>query len=189
VPVIWFLDGGAHRGESIRLAKATYEGQIVAVAVEPAAECWPDLEAEGAILIPAALWSSTGRRPLYLGTNEVSHTLIAEKTTGGISADRSIAVPTVTLGSILRAIPSGERIIVKLDLEGAEYEVLEATLASGLLRWVDELYVDFHADRIRDFSVERHNRLVTTLLDARFPLPKWSPATGEILPWGKRWLL
>lgn len=80
----WFVDGGAHRGESIMLARKLY-GDVIAIAIEPTSACWADLAAQGAIVVPAALWTSFGYVTLYQGEYEVSSTLLAKKKTGGIS--------------------------------------------------------------------------------------------------------
>lgn len=185
----WFIDGGAHRGESIRLARTIYGEAIIAVAVEPAAECWPDLVVESAILIPAALSATVGRVPFYRATYEVSATTVSEKTTGGVLLDAPELVPSVTLTSLIRAVPRDEALIVKLDIEGAEFDVLEQALDDGALRLASDLYADFHGDRIAGFPRERQNRLVGRLLAAGFTLPKWCPVENRVFPWGERWML
>lgn len=184
----WFVDGGAHRGESVRLARKLY-GDVIAVAVEPTSACWADLAAQGAIVVPAALWTSPGHVALYRGEYEVSSTLLAEKRTGGISADRSERVPAVTLGSLLGAVPAGERIVLKLDIEGAEYAVLEHLDVALLARVAPgDLYVDFHGERIAGFPRSRHEQLVVRLLGAGYELPKWIPGEGRVVPWGRKWI-
>jgi FkbM family methyltransferase len=183
----WFVDGGAHRGESIMLARKLY-GDVIAIAIEPTSACWADLAAQGAIVVPAALWTSFGYVTLYQGEYEVSSTLLAKKKTGGISADRSERVPAVTLGSLLSALPGG-RIVLKLDIEGAEYEVLEHIDAALLVRVAPgDLCVDFHGDRIAGFSRKRHEHLVERLLAAGYELPKWIPEEGRVVPWGRKWI-
>lgn len=185
----WFVDGGAHRGESIALARKLYGDPLRVVAIEPASECWADLATMRALVMPAALWTSMGYATLYRGDYEVSSTIIAEKRTGGISTARAERVPTLTLGSILRALPE-ERIILKLDIEGAEYAVLEQALDEDLLGHVAprDLYVDFHGERIAGFPREQHDRLVGRLLAAGFELPKWIPGEGRVIPWGRKWI-
>ena len=184
----WFIDGGAHRGESIKLARQLYDSPLSIIAVEPACECLDDLACQGVLIIPAALSTSPGRATLYRGDHEVSATLIVEKTTGGVSRDRAETVPTVTLHSILDALHSDDVVHLKLDIEGAEYDVLEQAIEIGSLRRVTNLYVDFHADRIPHLR-DRHNALVEHLLSAGYPLPKWSPGENSVYPWGRKWLL
>lgn len=185
----WFIDGGAHRGESIRLARTLYGDPLSVLAIEPNAACWPELAAENALLFPGALSTSTGSAPLYRGTYEVSASLVREKTTGGISTENPIQVATTTLSAILRALPFGEQLVLKLDIEGAEYDVLEQALADKMLRWVSTLYVDFHADRIPAIGRERHNALVERLLSMGYALQKWLPIDGTVRECGQGWLL
>jgi FkbM family methyltransferase len=185
----WFIDCGAHRGESIDLARKLYGGDLSVIAVEPLAACWRSLASRGALVVPAALWTEIGMASLYRGDHEVSSTLLVDKSTGGVSRERSDTVATVTLATLLSALPDGNRVILKLDIEGAEYDVLEQAIAEKRLRWIHELFVDFHADRIPSIGKERHNALVDRLLGMRFPLQKWSPVDGGINECGKAWLL
>jgi hypothetical protein len=84
---------------------------------------------------------------------------------------------------------AGWSAIVKLDIEGAEYAVLEDALNHGILdHRVAGLFVDFHGDRLTDVSVDRHNALVERLLDRGFALPKWSVHDRSLAPCGPRWL-
>lgn len=183
----WFIDGGAHRGESIRLARQTYGDPLQIIALEPQAECWPLLATTGALIIPAALWTTAERSWFYRGAHSVSASLMADKI--NILTERGEMVPTIMLGSILSALPDGEHVHLKLDIEGAEYDVLEQAIEARDLRWVRDLYVDFHADRIAGFPVARHNALVERLLAMGFALPKWNPIDMTITPMGERWFL
>lgn len=184
----WFVDGGAHRGESVHLARKIYGTPLGVVAIEPASECWGNLAALGVLVVPAALWTSMGHTKFYRGEHEVSSTLMAEKTTGGIYTDRAERVPTVTLESVLAGLPQGERTALKLDIEGAEYAVLEQALEAGALERVHDLYVDFHGGRLAGFSRERHVKLVEELLVRGFSLPKWIPGEDRVIEWGRRWI-
>lgn len=183
----WFIDGGAHRGESIRFARGIYGADLHVVAVEPNVDCLGDLEAERALVVPAALASPSGLASLWIDEREASASTVREKFATRPAVER--VVPGVTLTSILRALPPWDRVIVKLDIEGAEYDVLEQTLEANALAAVAELHVDFHADRIPSIGRDRHNALVERLLGAGYALPKWMPVEGQILPKGRGWLL
>lgn len=167
------------------MARRLYPG-IFPIAVEPNAACWEDLHGHGALIVPAAVWTSFGYQPFYVGEYEVSSTLISEKTTGGISPQRREKIPTVTLSSVVAPIPITDTVIVKMDIEGAEYEVLEHAIEGGVLDRVKELFVDFHSERILNFPLARHNALVRKLLSMNFELPKWNPNTGAVTE--KTWL-
>jgi len=40
--------------------------------------------------------------------------------------------------------------IVKMDIEGAEYKVIERMLEKGTFEYIDEFYVEFHGAKIKD---------------------------------------
>jgi FkbM family methyltransferase len=54
-------------------------------------------------------------------------------------------------------------VIVKMDIEGAEYEVLEKVIADGNLGLIDEMIVEFHHHMNESISRSRHDELVRTL--------------------------
>lgn len=55
------------------------------------------------------------------------------------------SVPAVNFGTWLRqTVQLNDRVIVKMDIEGAEYCVLQSLLASGDIHYVDELIIEWH---------------------------------------------
>ncbi len=54
-------------------------------------------------------------------------------------------------------------IILKMDIEGAEYLVLEKMVQSKSISFVSELVIEFHHQMSEDVSEEQHNRLVQEL--------------------------
>ena len=62
-------------------------------------------------------------------------------------ADSTVTVPTINFSEwILNNIHKnpGDTVIVKLDIEGSEYSVLEQMLEDGSINLIDELLVEFH---------------------------------------------
>lgn len=53
-------------------------------------------------------------------------------------------------------------IILKLDVEGAEYDVLEKMLEDRTVRHIDKLYCEFHWNKV-NIPKERHDRLINQL--------------------------
>ena len=99
----------------------------------------------------AALWREAGqtltfhmpRRPEDLppGADAVSGSLLASHAYAG---GAQLAVRTTSLAELLAAAGREECDVLKLDVEGAEYEVLEALCASGELRRARQLLAEFH---------------------------------------------
>jgi hypothetical protein len=52
---------------------------------------------------------------------------------------------------------------MKLDVEGAEYPVLEKMVADGSIELIDELLVEFHWHMNESITKDRHDRLVNEL--------------------------
>lgn len=57
-------------------------------------------------------------------------------------------------------------VIVKMDIEGAEYDVLEKVIQDGNLPIIDELIIEFHYRMNEGISKKRHDSLVKTLKDS-----------------------
>jgi len=54
-------------------------------------------------------------------------------------------------------------IVLKLDIEGKEYDVLDGLIESGEISKVDKLYVEWHWRKVASISKERHQTLVKKL--------------------------
>jgi FkbM family methyltransferase len=145
------LDLGAHKGYFA--AFALNHGAMQVVSFEPEAANFRRL-ADAADGVPGwtvrreAVAGETGARALRL-KEAWSHSLIGTPSTAstasaGGDGDNSITVPVVGFAEILSAY-AGQRLVVKLDIEGAECEALAAT-RSELLARVDELVVEAHID-------------------------------------------
>ena len=82
-----------------------------------------------------AVWSRTGMSTLYEGW----FTLTAYKT------GKQITVSTITLSDLISyALKIGDRIKIKLDCEGCEYEAIPEALNSGALNNVEEIIMEVH---------------------------------------------
>ncbi|MEI2422669.1 FkbM family methyltransferase, partial [Arthrospira platensis SPKY2] len=54
------------------------------------------------------------------------------------------------------------KIILKLDVEGAEYDILEKMVQERTVRHIDKLYCEFHWHKV-NIPKERHDKLITKL--------------------------
>jgi len=109
-------------------------------------------------LIPEAISSFNGSTKLF-GLVEDSR----GKTSDGASIvrnhnsiyyesndDLAIEVKTVRATDMINQASSDYSIIVvKMDIEGAEYDALEDLIASGAIALVDHLYVEFHSQCVK----------------------------------------
>jgi FkbM family methyltransferase len=119
-----------------------------------------------------ALANDVGTAPFYLATDPDASSLVRRESEG----HREVAVQTQTLDAILGAsVP--DRIVLKIDVEGAEPRVLD-----GAARLLDRcsdiiLVVEHHVENLARAGFDRH--AVTTRLSSRgfrfWQIDAWSP--------------
>jgi hypothetical protein len=83
-------------------------------------------------------------------------------------------VPCFDFSSWLRTLP--EPPIVKLDVEGAEFPILERMVETGADALVTELLVEWHDDKMADFL----DRRAILLAQLRCPVASWEDAKTNI---------
>ena len=114
------------------------------------------------------MWIEDGKKDFYLG-HEASSSLIYGKTRGRLDFDNPIEVETIDLGKwISNNFTENDYIILKMDVEGAEYEILNKMLNDGSIKYVDKLYIEFHGSRVfktREDTKEIRKRLKDIELD------------------------
>ncbi|GAB4165242.1 MAG: hypothetical protein Fur0032_01870 [Terrimicrobiaceae bacterium] len=115
----------------------------------------------------AAIADQSGRVSLYLHENSATDevywsngsSLIQEK--GNVSKDRSVEVEAVDLADFITGLGTRVRIL-KMDIEGAEFAVLERLMATQTLDLCDHVFVETHDDKIpalRDIGIRVRSAL------------------------------
>jgi FkbM family methyltransferase len=112
------VDGGASVGEFAALARLACPGTPL-LCVEPHPASAARLRRRGFTVVEAALWHEPGRVDLTQPTSAATSCSVVA---GGATGLRSWTVDAVRLDHL--AIP-GRRVLVKLDLQGAELQALE----------------------------------------------------------------
>ena len=75
----------------------------------------------------------------------------------------SIKIECVSLSGIIAELANVyDCIVLKLDVEGAEYDILEDLISKNLLNKLHKLYVEFHWQKC-NFPEERHQVLISVL--------------------------
>ena len=90
-------------------------------------------------------------------------------------AGEIIRVPCFDFSSWLRRL--GERPVVKLDIEGAEFPILERLHEDGTDALVAELLVEWHDEKMADFA----ERKATLLSSLRCPIGPWEEPRTTIV--------
>ncbi|SMF69830.1 methyltransferase, FkbM family [Tistlia consotensis] len=180
---VLFVDGGGHLGGGFRFFSSYFPpGRVEYDVFEPNPNCIEPLRRKLAgfdraivRLHPAALSTRSGSLRLFgitereggplstgASVNRHQHSVFYDADAG-----EALEVPAIDFCDYIRS--SGERydtIVVKLDVEGAENDLLEGLIERDLLRYIDTLYVEFHsfflknprrrAERLRETRLIRH---------------------------------
>ncbi len=149
------VDIGAHKG-SVAAAFAARGATVHAFEANP--DIYPTLEAAGKSdprIRPhhCGVLDHNGEMTLYLheaypdnpSKFSESSSFVADKP--NLSVEHSHVVPVRDVADLLRSIGSPID-IVKIDIEGAEYRVLQRIIDTGLIELIGQVYVETHHDRI-----------------------------------------
>ena len=116
-----------------------------------------------ATVIPYAASTEDGEAKLYFGNQYINSSLMSSKV--NVSEHTYLTVNTIDISKwLLDNFSNEDYIVVTLDIEGAEYEVLEKMIAERSLEIIDELYVEFHGKKIPTITQEYEQRLVDDLI-------------------------
>lgn len=99
-------------------------------------------------LIEAAAWSRDGYIEYYHGKDD-GGTMYPNKTTGDISREKHYWVECVDLAAFIKSnFNKNDYIILKMNCEGAEYELIPHLKAKNLINWISKWYIQWHAEKI-----------------------------------------
>ena len=156
------VDCGLGRDISFPVAfLGRFGGRVIGIDPNPAAIEYARAHAPAEMDIRSeAFWTEPGHtitfhlpRPpeqLPRGADGVSGSLLGSHSYAG---SESLEVPTTSLGAVLESVGHEDCDVLKLDIEGAEYAVLEALCAAGELARVRQLLVEYH-HHCTDHSLE-----------------------------------
>ena len=170
-----FLDCGAHKATSIKKFREEYPNaddyEIISF------ECNPKFkqilrDVDDITFYNKAIWIKDGKTEFYLGKG-ASSSLIYGKTRGNLNFDNPIEVETIDLSKwIMDNFTKDDYIILKMDIEGAEYEVLTKMIDEGSIKYINKLYVEFHGLRVFK-TREDTKKIRTAIRELGIPIYNW----------------
>lgn len=178
-----FVDVGANIGDiSAKFASQNSEFDIICI--EPNLDLLLPLFLKSAevsrvfAVIWAAAWIEEGTINLFQSTAHEASTILSGKVEHSgwpqIDYGRGILVPSINFSSWLRRTLIGyDEIIIKMDIEGAEYDVLEKMIAEKTIGRVNKLFCEWHIDRYPHIGSERHHNIRSKVAELT-DLQTWS---------------
>jgi len=191
-----FIDLGSNLGQGIqyfsRFYRPTHYDYIL---VEPNPHCMMVLQnmihqkpyslTQSEILAAAA--STTSGETHFFGLTEVD---AASQSEGGSivkthntvfyepDEQRAIRVPTFDLAELIfNKAKQYNKIIMKVDVEGAEYDILPHLIQTDAIKHVSQLYVEFHAncvlEPLKSLRLKQEKEILAELLQHGVHVTRW----------------
>ena len=169
-----------HRGRSLFIDCGAYDGfsAVKFVCANPWFECvsfepnpllMPYYDQVPTRLVPKAVWTSSGSKLFYVdwidadGSSLLEDKIIIYGDPASNSRSPSITVPTIHLADfVLNAAAAYDHIVLKLDVEGAEYELLADLISTGAIGSISTIFAEFHWEKCGVSEIE-HKSLMSSL--------------------------
>jgi len=180
-----FIDGGANSGISIQMFLDKYPGadefEIYSF------ECNPELFNElskkystRATLYQQAVFTVNTDFDFYIG-NRLSSSLRRDKISGYLNTEAPIRVQAIDISKFISNNFSKEDyIVLKLDIEGAEYDVIPHLIETSAINYINELFGEWHYLKLKSISEDFHNGLVNRLKSLSLPMKEWCAERNRI---------
>lgn len=183
--LVLFVDLGANLGQGYLWFKKYFNAPNISFELfEPNPNCVEKLKemddvASGRVTLhPVGVGAEEGRFNFY-GLNDQeggkysqggSLLLVHNSKSYIASEDRAISVNIIDFSTYLKEKSATfDKIIVKMDIEGAEVELLEELIRRGTVKLISTLYVEFHSQYQSEehslLTKERENRILHNLLN------------------------
>lgn len=174
-----FIDCGGHDGCTVRKLLEQPDPPHSTFSFEPHpkyADCYKNLPT---FFYPKAVWIQDGEIMLYPGGKHLEGSSVCPSKSN-VDLNKGFKVECVDLNQWMRTnIVQFDHVILKLDIEGAEYKVLDYLLRKNeAILFIDELYVEWHWPKHPVTTPEFHNKLIE-----RLDAIGLHPQPWDALPW------
>lgn len=162
-----FIDCGGHDGcSAVKFIAANPEFR--AISFEPNRELWGYYDMVPTVLVKHGVAATTGEREFIIDeidadgssfmqgkkidfTNTVSNELLKKE-----------LLQFVGINDVLAIFDPQDEIVLKLDVEGAEYEILEELVKTGAIRKINKILIEWHWRKC-GIPEERHLKIIEAI--------------------------
>ena len=142
-----FIDGGANKGQSTKKFLSVWpdSDQYEIFMFEPNSKA-PWISGKKTNLIRKALWIYDGEIDFYeKQPNSEANTILKEKTNLSKAKFKKHTVKCISLSKwVLDNFTKKDHIVLKLDVEGAEYEIIKDLYNNECLQFIDIIFCEIH---------------------------------------------
>ena len=199
----YFIDLGGHDGCSIRKFKKVYDTNdeyscITFEANKIYSKYYSNLKNH--ILIDKAAYIYDGKIEMNMDRNHggFGSSIIKEKndrTPGQLDRKNPDLVDCINFSQwIKNNFNEKDYILVKMDIEGSEYDILEKMIEDDTIKYINKLYIEWHNKKLNIENInQRHNLLLKNLkkcnlkMDDSWCAIKYSTTYKQSPYYGKNW--
>jgi FkbM family methyltransferase len=87
-----------------------------------------------------------------------------------------VEVPRIDLSEwVLENINPDDFVILKMDIEGAEYDVLEKIIEKNVINLIDKLYIEWHSHMFSSPEIyrAREQKIIYKFVENKIPVENW----------------
>lgn len=162
-----YIDCGAYQGEillkNINKFDKFYVFEANPDMIDQLNDCKKKFLEKDIEIRNAAVWTQDEELKFYLSRGyQTGSTLMDCKTTGNVDYKKPIKIQAFDFSSWLKTnINPEDFVYLKMDIEGAEYDVLNKMIKDKTIFLINEFLIEFHSHKLRDpkFTKE-HNRIL-----------------------------
>ena len=174
----YFLDLGGNDSCSARIWRKLYdpkcEYQIYSFEPEPEFEHNYD-DIPNCVHLPVGVWIEDGLMHFYTDKRDkrrAGGTLSIQKVLSNKKRYNQITIHTIDFSQWLHlSFSNDDEIVVKMDIEGAEYKVIPKMKKDGSLKMIDKLFIEWHWYKMKGMTEEDHLKVVEMV--SHIPQDKW----------------
>lgn len=162
-----FIDAGGYDGDTVQLFLEKYpkSQEFEIFCFEPNPEFKSFHKNKDYTFCPYAVWTEDCDLDFYVNSKSLGSSLLKNKYSKNGKVQETIKVRAINFSQwIKNNFNKDDFIVLKMDIEGAEYDVLKHMIDQDAIDYVKELYVDWHARKISGFDKTIHDNLFSHLV-------------------------
>lgn len=168
-----YIDCGAYNGDTLDCNKLFNFKADYIVAFEPNPKFFSVLAGKPQIneLHNAVVWTQETIVEFSVDKNEppLGSSVMQSKKT--YSSGEVIEMHSIDFSEYIKQFKD-DHVLVKMDIEGAEFPVLDKLIQDGTIKYIDRLAVEFHHNKVTDYTTTDKNNLVKQL-ESLTDLEEW----------------
>ena len=176
----YFVDLGAYKGQGI---KEFYNKQLVENTDDYAIYCfepqnfdeeWKKIKKEykNVCLMKYAAWLFDGKVKFSVAKNNTFYKSGVMKEKIDYGEGKKIMVPCIDFSRFVCQFKK-DYLIVKMDIEGAEFPILEKMIKDNTIQYVDKLFVEWHDTKMIPPMTDRKYKILEKIKELKIDYKDW----------------